>query len=67
MLCLLIIVCFRNFIVLVFSAEDSGRVLKFDPRTGQTQVLARGIRLPNGLSLSKDQSFFVFTESVTGR
>lgn len=57
----------KNFIVLVFSAEDSGRVLKFDPRTGQTQVLARGIRLPNGLSLSKDQSFFVFTESVTGR
>lgn len=57
----------KNFIHLVFSAEDSGRVLKFDPRTGQTQVLARGIRFPNGLSLSKEQSFFVFTESVTGR
>lgn len=57
----------KNFLLLVFSAEYTGRVLKYDPRTRETVVLANGIRFPNGVSLSKDESFFVFTESVTGR
>lgn len=57
----------RNFMQLVFSAEDSGRVLKYDPTTKETTVLARNLQFPNGLSLSKDGSFFVFCEGSIGR
>lgn len=52
---------------LVFSAEDSGRVLKYDPITKGTTVLVRNIQFPNGLSLSKDGDFFVFSEGSKGR
>ncbi|MCD9646617.1 cohesin loading factor Ssl3 [Datura stramonium] len=57
----------RNFVLLVYSAEDSGRVLKYNPSTKQTTVLIRNLQFPNGLSLSKDGSFFVFCESAKGR
>ncbi|KAK1586347.1 hypothetical protein Q3G72_001647 [Acer saccharum] len=57
----------RNFMQLVFSSEDTGRVLKYDPATKQTTVLMKNIQFPNGLSLSKDKSFFVFCEGAIGR
>ncbi|GKU93710.1 hypothetical protein SLEP1_g7281 [Rubroshorea leprosula] len=57
----------RNFLQVVFSAEDSGRILKYDPRTKETTVLVRNLQFPNGVSLSKDGSFFVFCEACTGR
>ncbi|KAH7561328.1 hypothetical protein ACOSQ2_016235 [Xanthoceras sorbifolium] len=57
----------RNFLQLVFSAEDTGRVLKYDPATKQTTVLVRNLQFPNGLSLSKDKTFFVFCEGSVGR
>ncbi|KAK2975293.1 hypothetical protein RJ640_026801 [Escallonia rubra] len=57
----------RNFMQLVFSGEDSGRVLKYDPSTKETTVLIRNLQFPNGVSLSKDGSFFVFCEGAIGR
>lgn len=57
----------RNFVQLVFSAEDSGKVLKYNPRTKETTVLIRNLQFPNGLSLSKDGSFFIFCEGSKGR
>lgn len=57
----------RNFLQLIFSAEGSGRVLKYNPTTKETTVLARNLQFPNGVSLSKDGSFFVFCEGSIGR
>ncbi|KAE9593092.1 hypothetical protein Lal_00029180 [Lupinus albus] len=57
----------RDFLQLVFSGDDSGRVLKYNPATKKTTVLERNIQFPNGISLSKDGSFFVFCEGVVGR
>ncbi|GMP91752.1 hypothetical protein CsSME_00042301 [Camellia sinensis var. sinensis] len=57
----------RNFMQLVFSAEDSGKVLKYNPNTKETTVLVRNLQFPNGVSLSKDGSFFVFCEGSVGR
>lgn len=57
----------RNFLQLVFSADDTGRVLKYDPVTKQTTVLMRNIQFPNGVTLSKDKSYFVFCEGALGR
>ncbi|GLJ31772.1 hypothetical protein SUGI_0639110 [Cryptomeria japonica] len=50
----------RHFLQIIFSTERSGRVLKFDAKTKQTKVLVQGLHFPNGLSLSKDKSFFVY-------
>lgn len=52
---------------LVFSGEGTGRVLKYDPVTKQTTVLMKNIQFPNGLSLSKDKSFFIFCDGSIGR
>lgn len=52
---------------LVFSGENSGRVLKYNPTTKETTVLVRNLQFPNGVSLSKDGSFFVFCEGSIGR
>ncbi|KAL9235399.1 hypothetical protein vseg_010158 [Gypsophila vaccaria] len=57
----------RNFLQLVFSAEATGRVLKYDPVTKKTTVLVRNIQFPNGVTLSKDGSFFIFCEGSIGR
>ncbi|KAK3040167.1 hypothetical protein RJ639_028417 [Escallonia herrerae] len=57
----------RNFMQLFFSGEDSGRVLKYDSSTKETTVLVRNLQFPNGVSLSKDGSFFVFCEGTVGR
>ncbi|XP_058779628.1 protein STRICTOSIDINE SYNTHASE-LIKE 3-like [Vicia villosa] len=57
----------RNFNQLIFSGENSGRVLKYSSSTKETTVLARNLGFPNGISLSKDGSFFVFAEGMIGR
>uniref|UniRef100_A0A7N0VK27 Strictosidine synthase conserved region domain-containing protein n=1 Tax=Kalanchoe fedtschenkoi TaxID=63787 RepID=A0A7N0VK27_KALFE len=57
----------RNFLQLVFSGDSSGRVLKYDPLTKETTVLVRNLQFPNGVSLSKDGSFFIFCEGSIGR
>ncbi|KAJ7948113.1 putative Strictosidine synthase [Quillaja saponaria] len=48
----------RNFMHLIFSGENSGRVLKYNPVTKETAVLVRGVQFPNGVSLSKDVMYF---------
>ncbi|CAM8897924.1 unnamed protein product [Rhodiola kirilowii] len=53
----------RNYMQLVFSGESGGRVLKYDPVKKQTTVLLRDVMFPNGLSLSKDQKFFVICQA----
>eukprot|EP00250_Pteridium_aquilinum_P008444 c17947_g1_i1 orf=87-1343(-) len=57
----------RNFFLLVLSGDDSGRLLKYDPRTKKTRVVLRGLQFPNGVALNKDESFLVIAESVPGR
>lgn len=57
----------RNFMQLVFTGEPSGRLLKYNPVTKETTVLLRNLQFPNGVSMSKDKSFFVFSEGSRGR
>ncbi|KAH7653832.1 Strictosidine synthase protein [Dioscorea alata] len=57
----------RNFMQLVFTSEPSGRLLKYNPVTKETTVLLRNLQFPNGVSMSKDKSFFVFCEGSPGR
>ncbi|XP_020597788.1 protein STRICTOSIDINE SYNTHASE-LIKE 3-like, partial [Phalaenopsis equestris] len=57
----------RHFIQLVLSAEPSGRLLKYNSVTKETTVLLRDLQFPNGVSLSKDRSFLIFSEGSRGR
>lgn len=57
----------RNFLQLILTSEPTGRVLRYDTVTKQTDVLVRELQFANGLSLSKDGSFFVFCEGSRGR
>ncbi|RWR90670.1 protein STRICTOSIDINE SYNTHASE-LIKE 3 [Cinnamomum micranthum f. kanehirae] len=57
----------RNFMQLVFTAENSGRLLKYESLTQRTTVLLRNLQFPNGVSMSRDGSFFVLSEGSLGR
>lgn len=52
----------RNFMQLVFSGENGGRIFKYDPVTKETSVLLKNIQFPNGITFSKDGSFFLFCQ-----
>ncbi|KAI5084327.1 hypothetical protein GOP47_0000496 [Adiantum capillus-veneris] len=47
----------------VLEGRPNGRLLKYDPSTGTTTVLATGLHFPNGVAVSKDNSFLVVCET----
>uniref|UniRef100_A0A1D1YKW5 Adipocyte plasma membrane-associated protein n=2 Tax=Anthurium amnicola TaxID=1678845 RepID=A0A1D1YKW5_9ARAE len=57
----------RNFMQLIFTAEPSGRLLKYNPITKESSVLVQDLQFPNGVSISKDGTFLVFCEGARGR
>ncbi|XP_076937655.1 protein STRICTOSIDINE SYNTHASE-LIKE 3-like [Bidens hawaiensis] len=57
----------RMFMQVAYSGDTSGRLMKYDPVTKKTSVLVGNLQLPNGVSLSKDGSFFIFCEGSKGR
>ncbi|KAK9170248.1 hypothetical protein Syun_002388 [Stephania yunnanensis] len=57
----------RNFLQVIFSGDNSGRLLKYNSSTKETTVLMKNLQFPNGLSMSKDKSFFLFCEGTIGR
>ncbi|KAK4483394.1 hypothetical protein RD792_010580 [Penstemon davidsonii] len=56
----------EHFFILL-EGEASGRLLRYDPTTKTTHVLLEGLAFPNGVQLSKDQSFLLFTETTNCR
>ncbi|KAL8154117.1 hypothetical protein V2J09_011877 [Rumex salicifolius] len=57
----------RNFLQLVFSGDNSGRLMKYDPVANKVTVLMRNIQFPNGVSITKDGSSLIYTEGCIGR
>ncbi|XP_045799910.1 protein STRICTOSIDINE SYNTHASE-LIKE 13-like [Trifolium pratense] len=55
-----------HFFILL-EGEATGRLLRYDPPTKTTHVVLEGLAFPNGVQLSKDQSFLVFTETTNCR
>ncbi|KAG0467752.1 hypothetical protein HPP92_017080 [Vanilla planifolia] len=53
----------RNFLQSIFTGDPTGMLLKYNPSTKETTILLRGLQFPNGVSLSKDESFLVLCES----
>ncbi|KAG0694579.1 Adipocyte plasma membrane-associated protein [Chionoecetes opilio] len=48
-------------------SDPSGRILKFNPKTGANTVLARNIHFANGVQLSPDQDFLLYSETFKFR
>lgn len=51
----------------VLEGRPNGRLLKYDPSTRATSVLATNLYFPNGVAVSLDQSFLVFCETTKVR
>lgn len=57
----------RDFVLMFIGGDESGRLLTFNPATGETKVILRGLQFPNGIAISKDKSFLVMSETLTCR
>lgn len=51
----------RQCNLVTFEQDRSGRVLKYDPETRQTTVLARDLFYPNGIAVAQDSSFLLLS------
>ncbi|XP_057958075.1 protein STRICTOSIDINE SYNTHASE-LIKE 13 [Malania oleifera] len=56
-----------NHFFILLEGEATGRLLRYDPHTTTTHVVMDGLVFPNGVQLSKDQTFLVFTETTNCR
>lgn len=56
-----------EFMLDILEARPHGRLMKFDPSTRQTTVLARDFYFSNGVALAPDQSSLIFCETVMRR
>ncbi|KAF3575345.1 hypothetical protein F2Q69_00062167 [Brassica cretica] len=56
-----------NHFFILLEGESTGRLLRYDPPTKTTHVVLDGLAFPNGIQLSKDQSFLLFTETTNCR
>lgn len=51
----------------IMEAEDSGRLLSYDPKTNTTQELVSGIPFANGVQLSRDQSYLLLVSTTLAK
>ncbi|KAJ4968704.1 hypothetical protein NE237_015405 [Protea cynaroides] len=56
----------HHFFILL-EGEATGRLLRYDPPTRTTHVVLDGLAFPNGVQLSTDQTFLLFTETTNCR
>lgn len=59
--------CYRNHFFIMLEGEATGRLLRYDPPTKSTHVVLDGLAFPNGVQLSRDQSFLLYTETTNCR
>uniref|UniRef100_A0A0D6QV76 Strictosidine synthase conserved region domain-containing protein n=1 Tax=Araucaria cunninghamii TaxID=56994 RepID=A0A0D6QV76_ARACU len=55
----------RNFVKMFLERDNTGRLIRYDPKTGSTKVLLRGLQFPNGVAVSRDGTFMLISETTT--
>ncbi|WVZ26481.1 hypothetical protein V8G54_005025 [Vigna mungo] len=55
----------RVYLSIILSGDRTGRLLKYVPSSGRVYVLVKGLAFPNGVALSRDNSFILVAESTT--
>ena len=53
--------------LVTFEQDRSGRLLKYDPQTQKTTVLARDLFYPNGIAVSQDSAFLLLSLTSKSR
>ena len=53
---------YGSFLAILEHSGD-GRLLEYDPATGVTRVLLKGLTFANGVAIAHDQSFLLLTET----
>lgn len=57
----------HEFVLDTLEHRPNGRLLAYDPRTGETRVLLDGLYFANGVALAPDESFVLVCETNTYR
>ncbi|XP_038903439.1 protein STRICTOSIDINE SYNTHASE-LIKE 2-like isoform X2 [Benincasa hispida] len=57
----------RNFASAILSGDNTGRLMKYDPKTKQLTLLLGNLSFPNGVSLSKNRDFLLLAETTKCR
>ncbi|MQM03949.1 hypothetical protein Taro_036740 [Colocasia esculenta] len=58
----------REFILATSQAGDkTGRLMRYDPATGELRVLLDELSFPNGVALSRDGNFLLVVETIPCR
>ncbi|KAK2635930.1 hypothetical protein Ddye_030722 [Dipteronia dyeriana] len=55
----------RDYLLAMMGGDKTGRLLKYDPRSKKVTVMHKGLAFPNGVALSKNNSFILVAESTT--
>jgi sugar lactone lactonase YvrE len=55
------------FLLDSLEGRPNGRILVYNPAENSTTVLLKDLYFPNGIALSKDEEFFIFSESTLAR
>lgn len=55
----------RVYMSIILSGDRTGRLLKYVPSSQRVYVMAKGLAFPNGVALSKENSFILVAESTT--
>ncbi|CAN6217478.1 unnamed protein product [Urochloa humidicola] len=56
-----------DYMMIVLTGDATGRLLRYDPSTGNTTVLASGLSFPNGVAMSADGTHAVVAETARCR
>jgi len=58
---------YHDYMLDAFEGQASGRLLSYDPATGETAVHLDGLRFANGVALGPEDRFVLVNETVAGR
>uniref|UniRef100_A0ACD5YGT4 Uncharacterized protein n=1 Tax=Avena sativa TaxID=4498 RepID=A0ACD5YGT4_AVESA len=56
-----------DYLLVVLSGDATGRLMRYDPRTGNVTVLRSGLAFPNGVAVSADRTHLVVAETSSCR
>ncbi len=54
---------YADFIADLFEHRPNGRLLLYDPKTGETSVLLEQLYFPNGVAIEPDENYLLFCET----
>ncbi|KAK6149074.1 hypothetical protein DH2020_016599 [Rehmannia glutinosa] len=55
----------RNYVSIIISGDNTGRLIKFETKTKKTTLLVNNLKFPNGVALSQSGDFLLFVETTT--